>query len=120
MSVRRHGHISMGIKQAASHSEVNEKLAGGGFAAWAFEVKDDVLANAMNPGDAEASESGGDDVGCGLEGLAGTAARNRENTLAVGAVVDALGDGFDFGEFGHGVDLVSHCGGGWTWAAGLR
>jgi hypothetical protein len=90
---------------------MDEELVGGRLVAWTFEVEDDVLADAMDAGDAKSSEDGGKDFWIGLEGLAGTAEDSGEDALAVGAVMDALGDGFDFGEFGHGVGLVSHCGG---------
>jgi hypothetical protein len=111
VGVRWDGDGGVGVEQAASHAEVDEELVGGGFGAEGFEVKDDVFADAMDARDAESGEGGGHDFGVGLEGFAGAAEGGGEDALAVGAVVDALGYGFDLWEFGHGVGLVSHCGG---------
>ena len=109
VGVRRNGDVGVGVEQAAGHAEVDEELVGGGLAAEGFEVEDDVFADAMDAGDAEPGESSGHGFGVGLEGLAGSAEGGGEDALAMGSVMDALGYGFDFWEFGHGVDLVSHC-----------
>lgn len=84
---------------------MDDELAGRGLAGFAFEIENNVLADAMDAGDAKAGERGGHGVGVGFEGLAGAAEFCGENALAVGAVMDAVGDGFDFGEFGHGSGL---------------
>ena len=50
-------------------------------------------------------------VGRGLEGLGLVAGPDGADGLAVDAGVDAVGYGFDFGEFGHGLLQVY----GWAW-----
>ena len=112
MGVRRNGDVGVGVEQATGHSQMNEQLVRGRLASEGFKVKDDVLADAMDAGDAQTDEGCGHGFGVGLEGLTGAAEGGGKDALAVGAVVDALGYGFDFWKFWHGVELVSHCGGG--------
>ena len=69
----------------------------------ASEVEDDVLADAMYEVDAGAGEGFGHGIGRSLEGLLVATEPDGENSLATDAFVDAAGDGFDFGEFGHPV-----------------
>jgi len=59
--------------------------------------------------DAAAGEGFDDLVGWGLEGLRLVAGLYADNCLAVDAGVDAVGYGFDFGEFGHVFSSI----GGW-------
>ena len=65
------------------------------------EIDDDGLADAVDAVDAAAGESFDDLVGRGLEGLGLVAGPDGADRLAVDALVDAVGYGFDFGEFGH-------------------
>ncbi len=100
MGVRGEGDFGLRDEQAAGHAEVDEQLRG--LAAWGGEVGDDGLADAVDAVDACAGECG-DEVGFGgLEGLRLAAGPDAEDALAGDAGVDAVGDGFDFGEFGHG------------------
>ncbi|MCU1248712.1 MAG: hypothetical protein JWQ49_1741 [Edaphobacter sp.] len=64
----------------------------------------------MDALDAAAGEGFDDLVGWGLEGLGLVAGPDRADGLAVNAGVDAVGYGFDFGEFGHALSSI----GGWA------
>jgi len=55
----------------------------------------------MDTVDSAACEGFDDLVGRGFEGLGLVAGLYTDNRLAVDAGVDAVGYGFDFGEFGH-------------------
>ena len=56
----------------------------------------------MDAVDAGVGEGFGDEGGRGLEGLGLVAGPDGEDGLAVDAVMNAVGYGFDFGEFGDG------------------
>jgi hypothetical protein len=62
-----------------------------------------VLADAVYEVDAGAGKGFGHRVGGSLEGLLVATEPDGENSLTTDAFVDAAGDGFDFGEFGHPV-----------------
>lgn len=98
MGVRRDGRIRRGDEQAASHAEMDEKL---GLALFSVQIDNDGLADAMNALDAAAGESLDNLVGRGFEGLRLVAGPDGADGLAVDTGVDAVGDGFNFGEFGH-------------------
>lgn len=110
MSVGRNRDFSLGDEQAARHAEVDEELGNTGMRGqrrWdrrrigSGEVEDDGLADAVDVVDAAASEGGGDEVGGGLEGLGLVAEPYGADPVALDALVDAVGDGFDFGKLGH-------------------
>jgi hypothetical protein len=69
----------------------------------AAEVGDDCLADATDGVDAGAGEGFGDFGFGGFEGLGLAAGPDAEDALAGDAGVDAVGDGFDFGEFWHAI-----------------
>lgn len=77
------------------------------------EVECDGFSDAVDAVDAAAGEGLDDLVGRGFEGLGLVAGLYTDNRLAVNAGVDAVGDGFDFGEFWHGLGQYSLCGVGW-------
>jgi len=60
-----------------------------------------VLSDAIDPVDASAGEGFGHRVWRGLEGLLVAAEPHRLNAFAADSFIDAVGDGFDFGQFGH-------------------
>lgn len=64
----------------------------------------------MDALDAAAGEGFDDLVGWGFEGLGLIAGLYADDCLAVDAGVDAVGYGFDFGEFGHAISSI----GGWA------
>jgi hypothetical protein len=64
----------------------------------------------MDSLDAGAGEGFDDLGGRGFEGLGLVAGLYTDNGLAVDAGVDAVGYGFDFGEFGHAFSSI----GGWA------
>jgi hypothetical protein len=70
----------------------------------------------MDALDAAAGEGFDDLVGRGLEGLGLVAGLYPDNGLAVDAGVNAVGYGFDFGEFGHVFSSI----GGWAFALDTR
>ena len=100
--MRRNGRVRSGDEEATSHAEMDEEL--GGLFCVIFgsgQVSDDGLTDAMNAVDTAAREHFDDLVGRRLEGLGLVAGLYADNCLAVNAGVDAVGYGFDFGEFGH-------------------
>ncbi len=98
MGVRGDGGLGCGDQQASGHAEVYEELRGRLFAR---EIDDDGLANAVDAVDAAASKGLDDFVRRRFERLRLVAGPDRADGLAVNAFVDAVGDRFDFGEFGH-------------------
>jgi hypothetical protein len=65
------------------------------------EVDDYGLAYAVDSVDAAVGEGFGYGFGWGLEGLRFVAGPDGADGFAVDTLVDAVGYGFDFGEFGH-------------------
>ena len=98
MGVGWDGGVGGGDEEAACHAKMDQEL-GGLFVV--CEVNDDGLAYAVNAVDAGVGEGFGDGFGWRLEGLGFVAGPDGEYGLAGDALVDAVGYGFDFGEFGH-------------------
>ena len=98
VGVRWDGGVGGGDEEAACHAKMDQEL-GGLFVVG--EVDDDGLAYAVNAVDAGVGEGFGDGLGWGFEGLGLVAGPDGADGLAVDALVDAVGYGFDFGEFGH-------------------
>ncbi len=105
VGVGRQGHVGVRDEQAAGHAEVDEELGRGRVGSavdGALERGNDGLADAPDFGD-RASGEDFDDLGFGaLEGLWFAAGPHGNDALPADALVDAVGDGFDFGEFRHG------------------
>ncbi len=105
MGVGRQGHVGVRDEQAAGHAEVDKELGGGGVTAIVGQVLEghhDRFTDAADLGDCSSGEDL-DDLGFGaLEGLWFAAGPHGNDALPADALVDAVGDGFDFGEFRHG------------------
>jgi hypothetical protein len=86
-------------KKASSHAEMDDPLDTAGVVGG--KIEDDVLADAVDALDAFASEDFGHLSRRGLEGLLITAEPYGLNALATDALIDAAGNGFNFGEFRH-------------------
>ena len=104
VGVRWAGQVRIGDHQAAGHAEMHDPLDG--FTFWIAlglgrEVEDDVLAHAIDALDGAASERFGHGGGWRLHRLALAREPYLFDAIACDALVDAVGDGFDFGEFGH-------------------
>jgi hypothetical protein len=100
VSVGRDGGVGGGDEKPSGHTEMDEELG------WLFlsgEIDDDGFAYAMNAVDAAAGEDFDDLVGWRLEGLGLVAGPDGTDGFAVDSLVDAIGYGFDFGEFRHGL-----------------
>jgi len=89
-------------EEPSGHPKMNEKLRRHLLSA---EIHDDSLADAMDPVDAAARECLNDLVRRRFEGLRLVAGPYRPDGLSVNAFVNAIGDSFDFGQFGH--DLIA-------------
>src|SRR5580698_1090836 len=94
--------VSRRDEEPSGHPEMNEKLRRHLLSA---EVHDDSLADAMDAVDAAARECLNDLIWWRFEGLWLVAGPYRPDGLPVNAFVNAIGDGFDFGELGH--DLIA-------------
>jgi DNA-binding beta-propeller fold protein YncE len=89
-------------EQASGHSQVDQKLYGNGFLLHgAVKRHYDGFAYAPDAFDCRAGQCVGDFGFRRLEGLWLAAGPDAQDSLAVDARVDAVGDGFDFGKFGH-------------------
>ncbi len=77
---------------------MNEELGG---LLLAREVNDDGLADAVHPINPAASQSLNNLVGRRLERLGFVAGPDGTDGLAVDTLMNAIGDGFDFGKLGH-------------------
>lgn len=108
MGVWRKRNLRRGDEQAAGHAEVDEEL--GGWAGGMAEGCDDGLADAADAVDAGMGEDVDDFGFGGLEGLRLAAGPDVLDALAVDAGVDAVGDGFDFGQLRHRLILSLGCG----------
>lgn len=86
-----------------AHQGWRTRRHGSGAAGWGTrgEVDDDVLAHTADMGDALAGQSGGHLVGRGFEGLLIGGEPGGADGVATDSAIDAVGDGLDFGEFGH-------------------
>jgi hypothetical protein len=72
-----------------------------------LQVEDYVLTHSANGGDAALLERRGD-FGCGrFQRLFLPAQPDGFNDISGNALGEAAGDGFDFGEFGHGFEIAS-------------
>ena len=87
-----------GDEEAAGHAEMDQELGG---VLVVGQVDDYGFAYAVDAVDAGVGEGFGDGLGWGFEGLGLVAGPDGADGLAVDALVDAVGYGFDFGEFGH-------------------
>ena len=96
--------IGIGDEQAAGHAEVHDPLDRVAVGIGA-EVEDDVLAHAVDALDGAAGERLGHGGGRCLHRLALAREPDFLDAVAVDAGVDAIGYGFDFGEFGHGLEF---------------
>jgi hypothetical protein len=106
--VRWDGDLGVGDEEAAGHAEMDEELGvfcGAVFAAG--EIYDDCFADAVDALDAGADKGFDDAFGRGLEGLGFVAGPDFGDGLAMNAGVDAIGDGFDLGKFGHRGSIVA-------------
>ena len=92
------GSIRGGDEEATGHAQVDQELGG---LLIVRQVDDYGLAYAVNAVNAGVGEGFGDGLGWRLEGLGLVAGPDREDGLAGDALMDAIGYGFDFGEFGH-------------------
>lgn len=128
MGVRRDGGIWGGDQQPTRHAEVHDPFRGGGWAhggglaeralslaagqicdgglGRGAKPEDDVFADAFDGEDGAAFEAFGLARGRVFEGLALGAEPGIDDAITADAGVDAAGDGFDFGEFGHGLRIV--------------
>ena len=97
--MRGNGRVRSGDEEAPRHAEMDEELS---WLLTASEVDDDRLADTMDAVDTAAGEDLDDLVRRRLEGLGLVAGPHGADGLPVDALVNAIGDGFDFWEFGHG------------------
>ena len=67
-----------------------------------FQVEDDVFAHAADGGDSRVFERCGDFCRGGFQGFFFLAEPDGFDDVSGDAFGEAAGDGFDFGEFGHG------------------
>lgn len=121
VGVRGKREARVGNEEAAGHAEMHnplglcvrrdrfafpgESFAVGGAASSgtrAFKIHNDVLADAADAGDAAARQCFGEDGGRSFEGLLMGREPGGEDDVSVKEAVDAVGDSFDFREFGHG------------------
>jgi hypothetical protein len=72
----------------------------------AGEIDGDSFTDAVDAVDAGSRENLGDLRGWRLEGLRLVAGPDGEDSLAVDALVDAVGDGFDLGKLGHAFSSI--------------
>ena len=100
MGVDRAGHVGIGDEKAAGHAEVHDPLDGIAFGLGS-EVEDDVLADAADALDGAAGERFGHGSRRRLHGLSLAREPDLFDVVAADAGVDAIGYGFNFGEFGH-------------------
>jgi hypothetical protein len=101
-------HVGIGDHQPAGHPEMHDPLDG--FTFWialglGSEVEDDVLAHTIDALDGAAGEGLGHGGGWRLHRLALAREPDLFDAVACDALVDAVGDGFDLGEFGHGLEF---------------
>jgi hypothetical protein len=104
VGVRWARHVGIGDQQAAGHAQMHDPLDG--FTFWialgqGSEIEDDVLAHTTDALDGAAGERFGHGGGRRLHRLALAREPDLFDAVARDALVDAVGDGFDFGEFGH-------------------
>ena len=110
VGVRREWDVGGGDEQAAGHAEVDQALRvrRARFARrWSLrgrfgQVNHDVLADAVDAGDAQAGERGGHLMRRGFERFFIGGEPGGDDAVAADAAVDAVGYGFYFGELGHG------------------
>jgi len=112
VGVRGDGRIGGGDEKAAGHAQVDDPLGvdfgrNGTriFLQRRAQLADDVLAGAVDGDDEAAGERGGLDGGRRLEGLGMRGEPGVNDAVAVDAPVDAAGNGFHLGQFGHEVIL---------------
>lgn len=112
--VGRHRNCRVGDEKAACHAQVNNPLR---FWSWSLrsnaclrtsQIANDVLARAMDRKEYAAHETAGEFFGRDFEGLAMGAEPNVKDSVAADSLVDASGDGFHFGKFGHRMIIASH------------
>jgi hypothetical protein len=101
VSVLRKRLVGVDDQGAAGHAEVDDPLAAR-IARGLFEVGDDVFADAADVCDASAFEHFGDGAWGGFEWLAAFAYPDGVDRSAGDTLIQAVGDGFYFGELGHG------------------
>jgi hypothetical protein len=105
---RRAGQVGIGDHQAAGHAQMHDPLDG--FTFWIAlglrsEIENDVLAHTIDALDGAAGEGFGHSSGWRLHRLALAREPDLFDAVACDALVDAVGDGFDLGEFGHGLEF---------------
>lgn len=78
-----------------------------------FKIDNDVLADAVDAGDAAAGESLGENRGRSFERLPVGGKPCGEDDVAAEAAIDTVGDGLDFGELGHWATRTTNAEEGW-------
>ena len=109
VGVRGDGALWGGDEEAAGHAEVDDPLGLGWAGGSGGEGADDVFADAADGEDDEVFEAGCLGGGGSGEGFGVGAEPGFADAVPLEALVDAAGDGFDFGQFGHCWILVDGC-----------
>lgn len=97
-----HRNLRGGNEQPSRHAEMHEQLLRGRATRFRRQVDDDVFAHTAHAADAEPRKRGGHFRGRRFERLLIVAEPGRDDAVPSDAAIDAVGDGFHFGEFWHG------------------
>ena len=98
------GDFGLGLAdlQMSGHAEVDDPLGFISFGTVSFQVENDVFAHAADGGDTGVVQGCGDFCCGGFQRFFFWAEPDGFDAVSGDAFGEAAGDGFDFGEFGHG------------------